>query len=405
MGAPNQSGRVGTYTKNPDTGHYYVFVGGRIGWKDVGLRDPGRSRGREVSWNTVNRSVSIKEGSSILGEKSDRKKRFKGEILRYPYEALSDSTDYLQIDIREYDSVRTLSGGLTSNGPQRRISQQTSGINPTLGRLPVDASPDRFETGRIRGLSKSKLVSGQGTIILPIPSNVQDGNSVSFSEGNLDGVTAETFGAVKKLTDINLFPGGKTAIADITKEFTDKVGEGLGKVINRPAFKKAIMANLQAQAANTPLGGSLTRDAVFARNNGEILNQNVELLFNGVTIRSFKFSFKLTPRGPKEAQQVGLIINAFKRNMAAKVGGDADFLGTPNVFELTYKRGSNSHPFLHAFKQCVLTDMSVNYTGEGTYAVYDDSTPVSMVLELGFKELEPIYDKDYKDTGLTGVGY
>ena len=49
--------------------------------------------------------------------------------------------------------------------------------------------------------------------------------------------------------------------------------------------------------------------------------------------------------------------------------------------------------------------MSVNYTGEGTYAVYDDSTPVSMVLELGFKELEPIYDKDYKDTGLTGVGY
>jgi len=39
--------------------------------------------------------------------------------------------------------------------------------------------------------------------------------------------------------------------------------------------------------------------------------------------------------------------------------------------------------------------MSVNYTGEGTYTVYNDSTPVSMVLELGFKELEPIYDQDY----------
>jgi hypothetical protein len=404
MAAPNQPGRQGTYTQNPETGQYYVFLGGRRGWVDAGLREP-KSRGRSVPWNTVNRSVSIKEGSSILGENASLKKRSIGEILRYPYEALSDSTDYLQIDIREYDSVRTLSGGLTSNGPQRRISQQTSGINPTLGRLPVDASPDRFETGRIRGLSKSKLVSGQGTIILPIPSNVQDGNSVSFSEGNLDGVTAETFGVVKNLTDISLFSGGKNAIPDAIKTFTDEVGLGVGKIISTPAFKKAIMASLQAQAANIPLGGSLTRDAVFARNNGEILNQNVELLFNGVTIRSFKFSFKLTPRGPKEAQQVGLIINAFKRNMAAKVGGDANFLGTPNVFELTYKRGSNSHPFLHAFKQCVLTDMSVNYTGEGTYAVYDDSTPVSMVLELGFKELEPIYNLDYDDTQLTGVGY
>ena len=160
------------------------------------------------------------------------------------------------------------------------------------------------------------------------------------------------------------------------------------------------------------IGGALTRDAVFARTKGEILNQNVELLFNGVTIRSFKFSFKLTPRGPKEAQQVGLIINAFKRNMAAKIPGgkdsvgSANFLGTPNVFELTYKQGNQAHPFLHTFKQCVLTDMSVNYTGEGTYATYAGTlgAPVSMVLELGFKELEPIYDLDYNDD-LPGVGY
>ena len=54
--------------------------------------------------------------------------------------------------------------------------------------------------------------------------------------------------------------------------------------------------------------------------------------------------------------------------------------------------------------------MSVNYTGEGVYATYGGTTPqgggtpVSMVLELGFKELEPIYDTDYKDSDV-GVGY
>jgi hypothetical protein len=116
----------------------------------------------------------------------------------------------------------------------------------------------------------------------------------------------------------------------------------------------------------------------------------------------------LTPRNKDEALQIKLIINAFKQNMAAKSGGidgtgDGTFLGTPNVFELFYKRGNTLHPFLHSFKQCVLTEMSVNYTGEGTYAVYDDSTPVSMVLELGFKELEPIYNEDYGSE--PGVGY
>ena len=41
--------------------------------------------------------------------------------------------------------------------------------------------------------------------------------------------------------------------------------------------------------------------------------------------------------------------------------------------------------------------MSVNYTGEGTYATYENGEPVSMVMDLGFKELEPIYSGDYEE--------
>jgi len=54
--------------------------------------------------------------------------------------------------------------------------------------------------------------------------------------------------------------------------------------------------------------------------------------------------------------------------------------------------------------------MNVNYTGDGVYSTYHDSTPVSMVMNLTFKELEPIYDIDYGDTNDTnsqdiGVGF
>lgn len=355
---------------------------------------------KDVPGNVLPQYIDV---GDLEFKKKDFRNKKSGEILRYPFEALTDQTDYLQIDIRSYNSVSSVmssetgSGSLVSDGQSIRSIVQS---NPTSGRGPIDATQDIGEND-LRTLSRSgknKFKSAEGSILLPMPSNIQDGNSVSYADGSLDGITAAAFNVAAKSMGL----GNSTN--DIQKNLSNAVTElGRGFLKDGNDFKNIVLADLAAQAANIPLGGSLTRDAVFARQQGEIINQNVELLFNGVTLRSFKFSFKFTPRGPKEAQQVGLIINTFKRNMAAKVGQDATFLGTPNVFELTYKRGANSHPFLHSFKQCVLTDMSVNYTGEGTYAVYDDSTPVSMVLELGFKELEPIYSEDYGAE--PGVGY
>tara|TARA_R100000734_G_C3303565_1_gene94099 strand:+ start:79 stop:1266 length:1188 start_codon:yes stop_codon:yes gene_type:complete len=339
--------------------------------------------------------------------------KVKGQILRYPFEALTEETDYLQIDIRQYESVAAINNGSLVSG--RDENNRSRRRNAPFNENAASGTPFvSLTNGRVDSLQevkkKSKIISGQGSIILPIPSNIQDSNSVSFSSGNLDGVTAQVFGEIQKNIDL-----AGTAFSNDPSLFKQEalgilaksVGGSIVGVLKEPAFQSALQASLQAQAANMVMGGSLTRDAVFARTKGEILNQNVELLFNGVTIRSFKFSFKLTPRGPKEAQQVGLIINTFKKNMSAKIPQNDNFLGTPNVFELTYKKGPNAHPFLHTFKQCVLTDMSVNYTGEGTYATYAGTlgAPVSMILELGFKELEPIYNLDYDDTQLPGVGY
>jgi len=45
-------------------------------------------------------------------------------ILRYPYDALTDKTDYLQIDIREYQSVQQRSGSLVSGGSQRDFNME-----------------------------------------------------------------------------------------------------------------------------------------------------------------------------------------------------------------------------------------------------------------------------------------
>ena len=50
--------------------------------------------------------------------------------------------------------------------------------------------------------------------------------------------------------------------------------------------------------------------------------------------------------------------------------------------------------------------MSVSYTGEGIYSTYEDGTPVSMILDLSFKETQPIYDVDYDEKARNkAVGY
>ena len=161
---------------------------------------------------------------------------------------------------------------------------------------------------------------------------------------------------------------------------------------------------LASQAAGI-LGANITPDQLLARGQGEILNPNMELLFNGPTLRSFRFSFKMTPRNRAEANEIKNIIRCLKQSMAPKVGsGNANinaagardtFLRTPNVFELSYRQGQIDHKFLHRFKQCFLETINVNYTADGTYATYEGGEPVSMIMDLTFKEIEPIYDIDY----------
>ena len=73
--------------------------------------------------------------------KSQRASR--GGVLRYPYQALTAHTDYLQIDIVEYKSVKQSSGSLISNpsSGNRRIqgSKVVGGTRPrglaTIGLL------------------------------------------------------------------------------------------------------------------------------------------------------------------------------------------------------------------------------------------------------------------------------
>ena len=94
--------------------------------------------------------------------------------------------------------------------------------------------------------------------------------------------------------------------------------------------------------------------------------------------------------------------------MAAKKSdtGKGIFIKQPDIFQLEYKQGSKSHPFLNKFLPAHLTNMKVNYTQSGNYSTFYDGTPTHMTVQCSFTEVNPVYQEDYdgEDAG-EGVGY
>ena len=315
--------------------------------------------------------------------------KFKSGGFRYPLEALTESTDYLQFTIVEYQSVKERgSGSLVGTPGSRRIGPQGT---------------------------RDKATKILGSIILQMPSNIQDGNAVDYGESKMNTLMGAAAGVIGAGIE-----GGGEVISGMLSKDKASVEAAKGKMSQEMKNAMGTDASVMdaasdfvtakaTSAALGALGGNVSAAQLLARQTGQIFNPNMELLFNGPTLRNFNFSFKMTPRSPEEALEVKNIIRMFKLNMAPKtkntgsVGGSGIFLKTPSVFELRYKKGASEHPFLHKFKQCFLTNISVNYTGEGVYATYDDATPISMTMDLTFKELEPIYDVDYDFAD--GVGF
>ena len=182
-------------------------------------------------------------------------KKRRGGVLRYPLEALTEHTDYLQIDIVEYKSVKQSSGSLVSN--------------PASGGRRIQGSKVVGST-RPRGLA-TKALKNTGTILLPVPNSVQDGNSVDYGSSKLGSLQATAATGIRNLMDADFTKGAefygdqvKQSVAKAKNEFVAGVG-GADKAAD--ILKK----QLTTQAVGM-LGGNITIDQLMARENGEIFN-------------------------------------------------------------------------------------------------------------------------------------
>ena len=316
--------------------------------------DPNKPAEGQLNEDQIN---TIKDAA---GKDYKGRQKYPGGDLRYP-EKMDTNQDCIQFKIIKY-----VSRGL--------------GLDKNLG-LRKDAPP----AGNILA-----------TITLPMPSGgISDRNSVSWQEGQLNPATEAV------ATALNSFLlGGAEAGAN-------KAKDQFGAVFGDKSDTKLLKALIASKTIQEALGTN-----VLSRQYGVVINPNLELLFDSPSLRDFSFSFKMTPRSKDEAIRVRTIIRYFKQAMSVKRSQSVLLLKAPHTFRIQYKTSNQDHPYLNRFKECALTNCSVNYTPDGQYMSYDDSDPngrsmTAYELSLSFQELEPIFDDDYDDgdNSPTNIGY
>ena len=303
--------------------------------------------------------------------------------------AAAEASSFKEGTRKEYESLKY---------PEKLSIETQDVIKFTILQYKPSLAGDQTEqTGRIvdlNGIVKGTTVLG--SITLPIPAGINDGNVVGWSMDEMNDIQ-EMAGKLAQ----GVFEGDQSR----TDATIDKSAE-LAKSNDASSVIKGYFTNMATQSSG-----------LAKRSQGATPNNNQELLFGSPGLRRFSFQFSFYPRGPKEAIIVRKIIRTFKQSMSVKRSETSLLLKSPHTFAIQYMTSKDgkavAHPYLNRFKECALTSCSVDYTPDGTYMTYssrgnpdgDEKSMTAYRMTLSFSELEPLFDDEYGESDYDNVGF
>ena len=361
-------------TLDPETGKFKP-AGGILG---KGARD------NEAEYFTKNTQVITQQAQKVIIKEKVKEEGVDGvtaaqeakKLLGQDLGQLAEQTTAVEGSLDIGENTTTRSFVYPESLRQRNNAQDTLQITM------IEYVPSGFDDS-LAGVGNRNEIPGKSkeraeTVILPIPGGIRAENSTDWNSNEM------------------------TALDAAKAQFLTTTGnEGVEAAIGglKDKFDKANMGQLKTALISALASGAGSAIPVLARTSGQIFNPNMELLFSGPAIRNFSFDFQFAPRNDKEAKTVLQIIRFFKQGMAPIRSEGKLFLKTPNVFELKYTHKGGEHKGLNKFKECALTNCTVDYTPDGNYSTFEDGIMTSYQMSLAFQELEPIYSDDYGRVG------
>ena len=315
----------------------------------------------------IDKTVKLNAGP-IGGGKVD------GKTQKWPNDAIESTTDYVFFQFGKYIP------------PFSRDAQSSSGSTFSK-RAGYIASSERMEPDPYLS-----------SIMLPIPQDLGSDIQQQWQGKAFTGMGRAAIGALA---------GGQFNMIG------QKAGDFTGNI-------KAIQDSLTAMATNMipGVGGNLDVNDISGSTRGVVLNPNAELLYDSPEMREIGMSFKMVPKNAAEAKTIRAIIKTFRRAALPQWGGTEDlevgtqqeveqgkalitdetqrdnFIRVPRLCKFTFMHGSKPHEWITQFKPCAISNVSVNYTPDGTFATYSDGSPVATEIRLSFQETKLIFEDE-----------
>ena len=250
--------------------------------------------------------------------------------------------------------------------------------------IPKQLGPNN---GQMAAGDRTRNRKSIGKVVLPIPGGINDSNTTDWASGSMNAGQMAL---------------AKVALTGITKGMKAMGSEIQNIVSDVGASKEDVKDGLANALAGAATGDS---KALMQRTKGQVINPNMEVLFNGPGMRSFSFAFNMTARSADEGATILKIIRFFKQGMAPIKSASNLFLKSPHTFRLEYKNGSKDHKALNKFKECACTSCALQYTPDGNYATFEDGIMTKYTMTLGFSELEPVFNSDYAEFSKDEIGF
>jgi len=184
---------------------------------------------------------------------------------------------------------------------------------------------------------------------LMIAGNLQEMSS-NIAAGNLDGSLATAGGVATIL-------GGK-ALAKQVDNITSKIG----------------------------ITDSATDLASFASR--KTPNQKRTLLFDGMNLRTFSFSWKFIPKNEAELNAIYKIIHMLKVQSLPSLAMGKSMFTFPDPIRISFHNvDTDKFPKIN---ECVIDNIKVNYTPDRALQLFRTGAPVSVNFDMSVKELDVI---------------
>lgn len=313
---------------------------------------------------------ALKAGASTIQEIANAGKGFKTSVTVSPQ----------PVNLIQRDAVS-------------RTVENNSSVSSEFLKYPTDLSSkycfemSLYDYKRLEGFPDSSQNApgiSNANIKLPLPTNLVDVISLQYNNLSMGPIRGPLFDIIKGAANA---ADGVTSI----QNFGTIVGDATTSIIKKITEDSSVARLIGRQMLQ---GVSPTTAAAVDLALGNIPNPHQIVTFSGVNLRSFQFSWRLSPNNRKDSKVIQRLIMLLKQKTLPRK--DSTFLlKYPNYVKLRL------HPeqinTLFRFRTMVVDSFTINYAPSGSVAFHGDDTPVEYEISMAMREVDIQTAEDYDD--------